>query len=200
LNAQELRNFVYRGPFNALLRELAKTPIFRTIIRTKNPRRRMVDEELILRFLSLKAHLSEYRTPLKRFLNNFMQEKRTADELEIERLKADFQQTVTVVQHIFGRAGFRITDPQGRTVEPAVNRALFDSQMLASSWIAMELEDIDVTAVRREYAALFGDETFMDAIQRATGDRARTLKRIRETVLAMQRAGVRAEVPVDLTR
>jgi hypothetical protein len=200
LNAQELRNSVYRGPFNALLRELAKTPIFRTIIGTKNPRRRMVDEELILRFLSLKAHLGEYRTPLKRFLNNFMQEKRIAEEPEIGRLKADFHQTVGTVQHIFGRAGFRITDPQGHTIEPAVNRALFDSQMLASSWITMGMADVNVAAVRREYAALFGDETFMDAIQRATGDRARTLKRIRETVLAMRRAGVRAEVPVDLTR
>ena len=61
LNAQELRNSIYRGPFNNLLHELAKTSEFRKqLIGTKVPRRRMVDEELILRFLSLHFELGQY--------------------------------------------------------------------------------------------------------------------------------------------
>jgi uncharacterized protein DUF262 len=86
LNAQELRNSVNRGPFNALLHKLAQEPTLRRIIGTKTPRRRMVDEELILRFFSLEARLAEYRTPLKRFLNDFMRDMRNSDEEEIERL------------------------------------------------------------------------------------------------------------------
>jgi len=200
LNAQELRNSVYRGSFNNLLRYLARAPSLRTIIGTKSPRKRMVDEELILRFLSLKAHLGDYRTPLKRFLNDFMQEKRNAEEEEIDRLRIEFNRTVDLALHLFGSAGFRVTDRTGRTIEPAVNRALFDSQMLASSWIKSDMRLIDVAAVRHEYAALFGDDTFVDSIQRATGDRARTLKRVRETIVAMGRAGVQTEVPFDLSR
>jgi hypothetical protein len=49
LNAQELRNSVYRGSFNDLLHELSKTVDFRAMIGTKLPRRRMVDEELVHR-------------------------------------------------------------------------------------------------------------------------------------------------------
>jgi hypothetical protein len=72
--------------------------------------------------------------------------------------------------------------------------------MLGSRWVTTDLEDIDIAKVRRELAGLFSSETFLDAIQRATGDRSRTLRRIRETVGALERAGVRLEVPFDLSR
>ena len=200
LNAQELRNSVNRGSFNTLLHKLAQEPTLRRMIGTKVPRRRMVDEELILRFFSLDVRLGDYRTPLKRFLNDFMREMRNSDEDEIERLHAKFVTTTEIVNALLGQAAFRITDPTGRRIEPAVNRALFDAQMLASGWITTDLDDIEIVGVRRELARLFGSEPFLDAIQRATGDRSRTLRRIRETVGALQRAGVRLEVPFDLTK
>jgi len=200
LNAQELRNSVNRGPFNALLHRLAQEPTLRRIIGTKTPRRRMVDEELILRFFSLEARLGEYRTPLKRFLNDFMRDMRDSDEEEIERLHSKFVTTTKVVHALLGQAAFRITDAIGRRIEPAVNRALFDAQMLASGWVTTNLEDIDIVRVRRELAELFSSESFLDAIQRATGDRSRTLRRIRKTVGALERAGVKLKVPFDLSR
>jgi hypothetical protein len=63
LNAQELRNSVNRGPFNALLHELAHEPTLRRIIGTKTPRRRMVDEELILRFFHWRLALQNTEHP-----------------------------------------------------------------------------------------------------------------------------------------
>jgi hypothetical protein len=125
---------------------------------------------------------------------------RNSDEKEIERLHSRFVTTTKVVHTLVGQAAFRITDPTGHRIEPAVNRALFDAQMLGSRWVTTDLEDIDVAKVRRELAGLFSSETFLDAIQRATGDRSRTLRRIRETVGALERAGVRLEVPFDLSR
>ena len=200
LNAQELRNSVYRGSFNNLLHELAKTSDFRGMVGTKSPRRRMVDEELVLRFFALSVGLGTYRTPLKRFLNDFMAASRNAEPAEIGRLRTKFVQTTAVVHRLLGPAAFRITDRTGNSIEPAVNRALFDAQMLACSWIAEGVGEIDVARVRWTLAGLFGDESFMDAIQRATGDRARTLKRIRETVSALQNGGVRLQLPFDLSR
>ena len=51
LNSQELRNsLIYRGNFNELLHELARLASFRSLLGTRLPRRRMIDEELILRF------------------------------------------------------------------------------------------------------------------------------------------------------
>jgi hypothetical protein len=170
------------------------------MVGTKSPRRRMVDEELVLRFFALSAGLGTYRTPLKRFLNDFMAASRNAEPVEIGRLRTKFTETTAVVNRLLGQAAFRITDTTGRSIEPAVNRALFDAQMLACSWIAEDVGEIDIVRVRRSLAGLFGDELFMDAIQRATGDRARTLKRIRETVSALQSGGVRLQLPFDLSR
>ena len=82
LNAQELRNSIYRGSFNKLLHSLANNHSFRSLIGTKSPRKRMVDEEAILRFFAMRAKIGTYRTPLKKFLNDYMSEMRNAsDEL-----------------------------------------------------------------------------------------------------------------------
>jgi hypothetical protein len=72
--------------------------------------------------------------------------------------------------------------------------------MLSFLWMEGDGGDLNSRAVIREIARLFQDESFMDAIQRATGDRARTLKRIRDTVSALGRAGAEMQVPFDLAR
>ena len=51
LNAQELRNSVYRGPLIGLLVNLAEHEPWLEILNRKHPDKRMRDEELILRFL-----------------------------------------------------------------------------------------------------------------------------------------------------
>src|SRR5271166_2986285 len=72
LNPQELRNSIYRGSFNRLLRELVKDPVFRTIIGTKHPRPRMLDEELLLRFFALAKNYANYRPPDERTNSAFL--------------------------------------------------------------------------------------------------------------------------------
>jgi hypothetical protein len=200
LNAQELRNSVYRGTFNDLLHELSRSGIFRRMIGTKLPRKRMVDEELILRFFSLHSGLGTYRTPLKRSLNNYMDSVRNVNRDEVADLRRTFERATKMVDSLFGSTAFRVVNQDTGTIEPAVNRALFDAQMLSSCWVASDVEEIETERVRKELAGLFSDESFMDSIQRATGDRARTLKRIRETVLALEKAGLRLQVPFDLSR
>lgn len=200
LNAQELRNSIYRGSLNNLLHELAKSVTFRGLMGTKTPRRRMVDEEIILRFFALNSLLDKYRTPLKRFLNEFMSSSKDLASDAIEALRSKFEDTVSKVHSLLGMAAFRITDTSGKPVDPTVNRALFDAQMLACSWLTADLQSAEVKRVRKEVSHLFSDEAFLDSIQRATGDRARTLKRIRETVAALNRSGLSLEVPYDLSK
>src|SRR5206468_8130876 len=50
LNDQELRNCIYRGPFNDLLRKLSKHEDFVYLLGLKQPDKRMKDVELVLRF------------------------------------------------------------------------------------------------------------------------------------------------------
>ncbi|MDI6904396.1 MAG: DUF262 domain-containing protein [Candidatus Bathyarchaeia archaeon] len=51
LNAQELRNCVYLGPYNDLIKDLASDRDFLFILGLKTPDKRMRDRELVLRFL-----------------------------------------------------------------------------------------------------------------------------------------------------
>jgi hypothetical protein len=200
LNAQELRNSIYRGHLNSLLHELSKNPMLRALVGTKVPRKRMVDEELILRFFALREGLASYRTPLKRFLNEYAALGRSIDGAKLHALEALFESTVECVGEIFGVGAFRAIDAEGNALDPSVNRALFEAQMLACSWIVGPTSPAQVKMVRKSVAALFNDEKFLDSIQRATGDRARTLKRFRDIVSAISSAGISLRVPFDLTK
>ncbi len=197
LNEQELRNSIYRGPFNALLHELAKFEPFRVLVGTKSPRKRMVDEEAVLRFFSMYANLAKYRTPLKKFLNEYMASVRNAPAEEISRLRNAFHIAVVRTQTLLGPSAFRILNARGEPAETAVNRALLELQLLACSWITGN-SNPNPRIVRQEITKLFKNEHFTDAIQRATGDRTRTLLRVRETIAALERAGGELSVPHDL--
>src|SRR6266571_1410730 len=70
LNDQELRNCVFRGPYNNLLREVAQEPDFMHLLGLTRPERRMRDVELALRFASFyHASYLNYRPSMKAFLN-----------------------------------------------------------------------------------------------------------------------------------
>ncbi|HWY18718.1 MAG TPA: DUF262 domain-containing protein [Solirubrobacteraceae bacterium] len=191
LNAQELRNSLFRGSFNTMLRELARDARFRECVGTKGPRKRMVDEELVLRFIALYANLANYRPPLKKFLNDFMREVQHATPSELAKYRAPFLGVVENVNLVWGASAFKITDGQGRATERSPNRALFDAQMAAFAAIrdphTVQSKRRDII---REFAKLFRTKAFMDSISLATGDRARTVHRISASVGALDAAGV----------
>jgi hypothetical protein len=91
----------------------------------------MVDEEIVLRFFALNALLNKYRTPLKRFLNEYMDSSKNLVPDSIAILKEKFEKTTSTVNRLIGPNAFRITDRKGKLVDRTVNRALFDAQMLA---------------------------------------------------------------------
>jgi hypothetical protein len=198
LNAQELRNSLYRGNFNRLLRELVHDEEFRRILGSKVPRRRMVDEELILRFFALRDGLDTYQPSLKIFLNDYMRKMQDADERILSELRAVFQLTVRRIMTTLGSSAFRLTDLKGEPTERTLNRALFDAHMLVFSWVT----DDNVAGYRqnilRSLATLYEDEEFLDSIRRATGDRARTMTRVRGVAVALKRAGLNLSIPYEL--
>src|SRR5687768_3401044 len=106
LNAQEIRNSLYRGSFNKLLRSLATQEGFRSAIGTKSPRKRMVDEELILRFFALRTGLTTYRPPLKRFLNTYMASVRDAPRTQLRPMEELFSTTADRVARVLGNSAF----------------------------------------------------------------------------------------------
>ena len=199
LNAQELRNSLYRGTFNALLRELARNPIFRSTIGTAHPRKRMVDEEFLLRFFSLAPDIGRYRPPLKKFLNEYMRGVQNADEAQIDGLRRRLLSAVTPISEIWGASAYRRTDTNGVAVENAPNRALFDAQTIAFDLLVDGQRPVKrAKRVIREFNALYEDDDFMDSISLATGDRSRTLFRVRRAADALEAAGLQVNRPKAL--
>ena len=195
LNAQELRNSTYRGALNRALREIAREESFRILIGTKQPRKRMVDEELVLRFLALSEGLESYRPSLKRFLNKFMERHRHDGPAYIEQAMQEFRLTAERAVSLFGRSAFRIIGSDGVPVERSVNRALYDAEMLACRWLTGDSMNDGSTILFDAVGDLCKDNDFLDAIGRATGDRSRTLTRVRMMVQAFKDAGLAVDEP-----
>jgi len=72
LNEQELRNCVYRGPFNGLLAELERDPFWRKVKGGDDPEPRFKEREIILRVFACADRLQYYTGNLKRFLNEYL--------------------------------------------------------------------------------------------------------------------------------
>jgi hypothetical protein len=92
LNAQEIRNSIYRGTLNDFLKELEEESSFRTCIGSRTPRRRLVDRELVLRFLALRERLASYRPPLLRFLNSYMADNQSPPDEFLQEHRSIFSE------------------------------------------------------------------------------------------------------------
>lgn len=108
LNEQELRNCVYRGPFNDLLAELETDSSWRKIKGGDQPEPRFVEREMILRFFSFASRIEHYTGSLKRFLNDYMAGYAPKDPEKIKELEKLFRQTMQNVYIVFGPNAARL--------------------------------------------------------------------------------------------
>ncbi len=108
LNDQELRNSVYRGTYNELLKKLSKNPTLLKILKQTECHPRMVDRQLILRFFTMwrNTHL-KYKSPMKQFLNKEMDKYRNASASEIQGMEAIFIKSIEISYYVFGINAFR---------------------------------------------------------------------------------------------
>jgi len=118
LKAQEIRSTVYRGPLNDLLRELVADPHWRNLYGPPSPRKR--DEEIALRFLALAESGHSYQSPMKRYLNDFMERNRSADSETLNRYAKRFTETVQTVDTLLGRDVLRPDGPLNVAIADAV--------------------------------------------------------------------------------
>jgi len=84
LNNQEIRNCIYSGGFNNLLREIAKSEQWENSMGKTPDADRLENEEIILRTFAFIDKLDVYTGNLARFLNHYMAEKQDIPEYEIQ--------------------------------------------------------------------------------------------------------------------
>jgi hypothetical protein len=93
LHEQEIRNCVYIGEFNDLLKSLANEPNFRSVVKmTERAERNASYEELILKFFAYLQDTELFDHSVKEFLNEYMLRKtqKFSDKKELTRI---FQET-----------------------------------------------------------------------------------------------------------
>ena len=115
LNEQELRNCVYRGPFNDLLAELEKDIWWRRVKGGDDPEPRFKEREIILRFFAFADRLQHYTGNLKRFLNGYMADyaPHQADALSAQGTL--FKQAMQNIYTVFGKNSARLYVVNPRT-------------------------------------------------------------------------------------
>lgn len=109
LNAQELRNCMFRGPYNNFLKKICLSDEFQKILNKPTYKKRMLDVELVLSFCAFyNKNYLQYKGSMKQFLNNDMVLYRNANPTLIKELKEQFKKSVALLNHIFGKDAFRI--------------------------------------------------------------------------------------------
>lgn len=97
LNNQEIRNCIYNGTLNSLLKKLAKATETKKLFGLKS---RFANEELILRFFAFNERLITYNGKLSKFLNDYMFDYRNLTEAEIETKTTLYSQTTNLVYEV----------------------------------------------------------------------------------------------------
>ncbi len=98
LNNQEIRNCIFSGPFNDLLKELNRDPNWMRLNRMKKDiGYRFTKQELILRFFAFHDRYDRYTGRLAKFLNDYMDDNRAISAEAAEEKRQLFQRTVEAV-------------------------------------------------------------------------------------------------------
>lgn len=204
LNDQELRNCVYRGPYNDMLAELAADSDFLSLLGLDAPHYRMRDREMVLRFFAFQhsSHLN-YKPSMKRFLNIDMQTHRNLDEAERRQLASSFQQAVKLSKTVFGDNAFRrykIGDEQnvhGEWEERRVNKGLYDIVMYGFARYPAPQIVPSSDAIREELIWLMThDYDFIRAITVTTDNKPHTEIRFSKWLTSLESIlGVPSDTP-----
>lgn len=179
LNEQELRNCVYRGPFNDLLAELENDLYWRKCKGGDQPEGRFKEREIILRFFAFANRLFQYNGNLKRFLNEYMGQYAPREVQELKAHGALFRQTMQNIYAVFGDKAARLYEVNPRTKRGAWDMKFsvmaFDIQ--ASALMHQSPVKVQKAAeqIREQFLfTMLADAELQDAISRRTASTVHT--------------------------
>ncbi|MCA1919278.1 MAG: DUF262 domain-containing protein [Flavobacterium piscis] len=194
LNDQELRNCVYRGPYNDLLKELSKDKDFMYLLNLEAPEKRMRDVELVLRFASFyHSTYLKYKPPMKKFLNTDMEKYQHIDEKDSTELRTAFKNTVTIIKSLFDKHAFKRfykgneKNPNGYWEPKKFNASLYD--ILMYSFAREDKNKIyqNLDSIREALIYLMtNDQEFVESIELSTSSVQAVTKRFDKWRLTLQ--------------
>lgn len=182
LNAQELRNCVYRGSYNDLLRDLSHDKGFVNLMefnKERKPDKRMRDVEHVLRFSAFYfGNYLKYYPPMKKFMNNEMRERRDISDTDAAKLTSAFMQAVSLSASMFGKNAFlrfipgNEKDKKG-TFSKKFNASLYDVLMWSLAHYDKNMIMSKLDSIREAFIDLMiSDKEFIDSIEKGTSGKS----------------------------
>lgn len=183
LTPQELRNAVYRGSFNEMLKRLSKSLLFQKLTCMSPPRRdKMEDVELVLRFFALTdGRYKKYKPNMKEFLNSSMKEFSSLSDDDLSKLENRFTQSFIKIQKHFGDEPFAKWKKDRNIHASRFNAAVFDAVV-----VAFDNVDYVTPDAYRKYRSLFNNDSFQANISGSVNDAAKLLGRIEAAEAAIR--------------
>jgi hypothetical protein len=173
LKPQEIRNAVFRGPFNELLKELNTNAAWRALIGKTGPDKHMRDVELVLRIFALSFFRTKYNGMMKAFLSDVMLANKQADSSEAKSFRSDFVTASSILSTHLPGSPFHRGGP--------MNSAMLEAVFCAT---IRNIKFESLLSDPKRFEALKADETFKSSITVSTNaservrdryDRAETL-------------------------
>lgn len=171
LQPQEIRVALYHGEFVRVLKELNDEKAWRSLFGNKS--KRLKDMELILRFFAFLYYSSQYRKPMKDFLNRYMATNRNLQKQSEDRLREIFNLTTRIIWKNIGIKAFR--------PKRAVNAAVIDSLMTGVAKRLIDGGDIkDKDKFNHAFDQLMRNAKYLAAIETGTSDESSVKERLNQ--------------------
>lgn len=159
LRPQEIRNVVYRGKFNQLLKDANKDENWRKIIGKPYLDKHQKDVEFLLRVFSLVNASGNYEKPMKEFINVAMKKHANGKSQKVTSFFEVFPKIVDAVAKALGSKPFHLRGP--------LNVSALDSVL---SVIIENHDKIDENKLQERYKALKADSEFEEHTSYNTTD------------------------------
>lgn len=181
LSPQELRNATCRGPFNDLVKRLAKNKSFMDLAQLKEKSKRvekMEDEELVLRFfaLSYKEGFKDYKGGFKAFLTQKMTDFNKLDDSELNKMEKNFKKTIEIIENgesPIPFAKYRYSKETGLKKMSPFNAAVFDSVVVP---ISLNVKTLKFD--QSKFVKIFKQEDYFNSVEGSVNDVTKLTKRI----------------------
>ncbi|MHB1021830.1 MAG: GmrSD restriction endonuclease domain-containing protein [Acidobacteriaceae bacterium] len=174
LNNQEIRNCIYGGAFNELLKESDKYTPWRKLNKMRtNQLFRFTKQEIILRFLAFEERFEKYEGHLAKFLNTYMHDYQNASADVITEKSDLFRNTVEcIMSKIFPES-----------VPPKLSLTVTEALLVGVGRNIQTLKGAPAAVVSKKFDALLEHQEFSEAaLKEGLSKRLRVIARLNTAV------------------
>ena len=170
LNNQEIRNCIYSGSFNEMLKQVAWSENSKAVFGlVEGKKYRFSTEELLLRFLAFSEDLASYKRPLPRFLNEYMSKFRKAKDETVAEKRSILERALKVV---YEKA--LASEPL-----PRLSKATVEAIFVGVITNLQKVEELPAEEVAKRYQQLRQHEEFsVESLKEGLSDATKVTSRL----------------------